>query len=167
MVETRVIISQAHPSFVAHPAQNPTFCHARTRAADALRSLLSNRQRRRPANARPVVAPDSELGLGSLSAWNAGALETEFGIRLRTVSQRRMTLEELTAAVLGARSDAEVGRNVSSALRVSVTAQKLHQPAMKGSFAAQTLIDVCHRAHMERHASAHHRRIQNPVTTSR
>ena len=118
----------------------------RERVLDVLRSLLSELG---SEGALPMLGPssrlDSELGLGSLERVELLArLETEFGIRLPDrVAAEVNTPEELTAAVLSAPGVDAVLEETPSALRVSVTAQKLHRTSGdEGVFAAQTLIDV-------------------------
>src|SRR5882724_11635310 len=93
---------------------------------------------------------DRELGLGSLERVELLArLETAFEIRLPDrVASEANTPDDLARAILNApganAEDAETG----SALRASVTTQKLHREAPNaGVFSAETLIDVLrHRA---------------------
>jgi len=88
---------------------------------------------------------DRDLGLGSLERVELLArLETVFNIRLPDrVASEANTPEDLARAILTAPEtnleDAEAG----SALRASVTVQKLHRAATDaGVFSAETLIDV-------------------------
>jgi 1-acyl-sn-glycerol-3-phosphate acyltransferase len=88
---------------------------------------------------------DRELGLGSLERVELLArLETEFGVRLpdRVVAEAN-TPEDLARAIVEAPAAHAVGEETSSALRASVTTQKLRRDAAEsGVFAAETLIDV-------------------------
>ena len=88
---------------------------------------------------------DRELGLGSLERVELLArLETAFHLRLPDrVASEANTPEDLARAILGApRTNGEV-EEASSALRTSVTVQKLHRAAAdEGVFSAETLIDV-------------------------
>jgi 1-acyl-sn-glycerol-3-phosphate acyltransferase len=131
---------------VATPSAQLDRSATRERVLDVLRSLLSELG---SEGALPMLGPssrlDSELGLGSLERVELLArLETEFGIRLPDrVAAEVNTPEELTAAVLSAPGANAVLEETPSALRVSVTAQKLHRTSGdEGVFAAQTLIDV-------------------------
>ena len=118
----------------------------RERVLDVLRSLLIELG---SEGALPMLGPssrlDSELGLGSLERVELLArLEAEFGVRLPDrVAAEVNTPEELTAAVLAAPGASSVVEEAPSALRTSVTVQKLHRATTdEGVFAAQTLIDV-------------------------
>src|SRR5882762_7942652 len=93
---------------------------------------------------------DRDLGLGSLERVELLArLETAFEIRLPDrVASEANTPESLARAILDAPGANTEGAESGSALRASVTAQKLHREAADhGVFSAETLIDVCrHRA---------------------
>ncbi len=93
---------------------------------------------------------DRELGLGSLERVELLArLETAFDIRLPDrVASEANTPDELARAILEApRAGADDGES-GSALRASVTTQRLHREAADaGVFSAETLIEVLrHRA---------------------
>ncbi|HJZ95448.1 MAG TPA: AMP-binding protein, partial [Candidatus Solibacter sp.] len=88
---------------------------------------------------------DRDLGLGSLERVELMArLETEFGVRLADrLAAEANTPDDLARALV----DAPVGdteeAETSSALRASVTAQKLQRAATQsGVFSAETLLDV-------------------------
>jgi len=88
---------------------------------------------------------DRDLGLGSLERVELLArLETEFGVRLPdSVAAEANTPEDLTRAILGAPRAGDVEEEGPSALRASVTAQKLsHEASQAGAFAAETLLDL-------------------------
>src|SRR6266436_5056238 len=93
---------------------------------------------------------DRELGLGSLERVELLArLETAFDIRLPDrVASEANTPDDLARAVLEAPGVGADDGETGSALRVSVTTQKLHREAADhGVFSAETLIDVLrHRA---------------------
>jgi 1-acyl-sn-glycerol-3-phosphate acyltransferase len=93
---------------------------------------------------------DRDLGLGSLERVELLArLETAFEIRLPDrVASEANTPESLARAILDAPGANTEGAESGSALRASVTAQKLHREAADhGVFSAETLIDVLrHRA---------------------
>jgi 1-acyl-sn-glycerol-3-phosphate acyltransferase len=93
---------------------------------------------------------DRDLGLGSLERVELLArLETAFEIRLPDrVASEANTPESLARAILDAPGGNTEGAESGSALRASVTAQKLHREAAdRGVFSAETLIDVLrHRA---------------------
>ncbi len=119
---------------------------ARERIMDVLRGLLEELGSQ---GALPILSPasqlDRDLGLGSLERVELLArLETAFNIRLPDrVASEANTPEDLARAILTAPEanleDAEAG----SALRASVTAQKLHRAATDADvFSAETLIDV-------------------------
>jgi len=88
---------------------------------------------------------DRDLGLGSLERVELLArLETAFSLRLpdRIASQAN-TPEELARAILSTPGTSAEEEEAGSALRASVTVQKLHRAATdEGVFAAETLIDV-------------------------
>ncbi len=100
--------------------------------------------------ALPILGPtsqlDRDLGLGSLERVELLArLETAFNIRLPDrVASEANTPEDLARAILTAPgADVEDVEEAGSALRASVTVQKLHRAAADaGVFSAETLIDV-------------------------
>ena len=88
---------------------------------------------------------DRDLGLGSLERVELLArLETAFGMRLPDrVAAEANTPEDLTRAILGGSAAETVEVEEDSALRASVTAQKLQREgAQTGVFSAETLLDV-------------------------
>jgi fatty-acyl-CoA synthase len=87
---------------------------------------------------------DRDLGLGSLERVELLArLETEFGVRLPDrVAAEANTPEDLAHSIATAPGDS-VEDEAPSALRASVTAQKLlHEATRSGVFEAETLLDV-------------------------
>jgi fatty-acyl-CoA synthase len=95
---------------------------------------------------------DRELGLGSLERVELLArLETDFQVRLPDrVASEANTPEDLARAILAAPGTDVEEVEAGSALRASVTAQKLHREAADaGVFSAETLLDVL------RHRAAH------------
>src|SRR5258708_3675537 len=88
---------------------------------------------------------DRELGLGSLERVELLArLESEFGVFLpdRTAAEAN-TPDDLARAILEAPEGNSGDENTFSALRASVTTQRVHSETSRtGPFAAQTLIDV-------------------------
>jgi len=118
----------------------------RERVLDVLRGLL---QELGSQGALPMLHAqahlDRDLGLGSLERVELLArLETEFGVRLPDrVAAEANTPEDLSAAILESPGTSVDEQEASSALRASVTTQKLHrQAAESGIFAAETLVDV-------------------------
>jgi fatty-acyl-CoA synthase len=118
----------------------------RERVLDLLRALLTELG---SEGALPMLGPsshlDRELGLGSLERVELLArLETEFAIRLPDrVAAEINTPEELTEAVLAAAGNDTQFDETPSALRASITTNKLDRAAPgEDIFAAQTLIDV-------------------------
>jgi acyl carrier protein len=90
---------------------------------------------------------DRDLGLGSLERVELLArLETAFGVRLPDrVASEANTAESLVSAILEAPGAQVEEAETGSALRASVTVQKLHREAADaGVFSAETLIDVLH-----------------------
>jgi fatty-acyl-CoA synthase len=90
---------------------------------------------------------DRDLGLGSLERVELLArLETAFGVRLPDrVASEANTADSLVCAILEAPGAAVEEAAAGSALRASVTVQKLHREAADaGVFSAETLIDVLH-----------------------
>jgi fatty-acyl-CoA synthase len=88
---------------------------------------------------------DRDLGLGSLERVELLArLETAFGVRLPDrVAAEANTPEDLTRAILGGSSAETAEGEEDSALRASVSAQKLQrEAATTGVFTAETLLDV-------------------------
>jgi fatty-acyl-CoA synthase len=88
---------------------------------------------------------DRELGLGSLERVELLArLETAFHLRLPDrVASDANTPEDLARAILAAPGTNGEVEEAGSALRASLTVQKLHRAATDtGVFAAETLIDV-------------------------
>jgi fatty-acyl-CoA synthase len=88
---------------------------------------------------------DRDLGLGSLERVELLArLETEFGVRLPdSVAAEANTPEDLTRAIVGAPGAGTIEYEAPSALRASVTAQKLsRETSQTGAFSAETLLDV-------------------------
>jgi len=131
---------------VATPVTQLDHSAVRERVLEAIRGLLDELGTQ---GALPMLNPgsqlDRDLGLGSLERVELLArLETAFEIRLpdRAAAEAN-TPEDLARAILtspGANAeDVEAG----SALRASVTVQKLHRAATDaGVFSAETLIDV-------------------------
>ncbi len=88
---------------------------------------------------------DRDLGLGSLERVELLArIETQFGVRLPDrVAAEANTPDDLTRAILSAPGADTKEEDTGSALRASVTAQKLHRDATEaGVFSAETLLDV-------------------------
>jgi 1-acyl-sn-glycerol-3-phosphate acyltransferase len=88
---------------------------------------------------------DRDLGLGSLERVELLArLETVFDIRLPDrVASEANTPDDLARAILTAPRSATVETEADSALRASVTAQKLHREGADSEvFSAETLLDV-------------------------
>jgi acyl carrier protein len=100
---------------------------------------------------------DRDLGLGSLERVELLArLETAFHIRLPDrVAAEANTPEDLARAILASPGTSDEEVEGVSALRASVTAQKLHREAAgTGIFSAETLMDVLRyrAAHNAEHA---------------
>jgi fatty-acyl-CoA synthase len=116
------------------------------RVLDVLRELLSELG---SAGALPMLREtsqlDEDLGLGSLERVELLArLETAFGVRLpdRVVAEAN-TPEDLAAAIAGAGGMDRPDDSGSSALRASVTANKLHREAISaGAYETQTLLEL-------------------------
>ncbi len=88
---------------------------------------------------------DRDLGLGSLERVELLArLETEFNVRLPDrVASEANTPEDLARAILAAPGTNAEDTEADSALRASVTVQKLHRSATDaGVSSAETLVDV-------------------------
>jgi fatty-acyl-CoA synthase len=93
----------------------------------------------------PASQLDRDLGLGSLERVELLArLETAFSIRLPDrVASEANTPEDLTRAILSSPGTQVEDEEAGSALRASVTVQKLHRAATDaGVLSAETLIDV-------------------------
>ena len=88
---------------------------------------------------------DRDLGLGSLERVELLArLETHFGVRLPDrVAAEADTPEDLASAILASTGIETRDVEENSALRASVTAQKMQREAAQtGIFSAETLLDV-------------------------
>src|SRR5260370_28307196 len=93
----------------------------------------------------PTSQLDRDLGLGSLERVELLArLETAFNVRLPDrVASEDNTPDDLARAILTAPGSDVEAEEAGSALRASVTVQKLHRAATDaGVFSAETLIDV-------------------------
>jgi 1-acyl-sn-glycerol-3-phosphate acyltransferase len=131
---------------LATPATQLDRSNVRERVLEVIRGLLDELGSQ---GALPLLNSNSqldrELGLGSLERVELLArLETAFELRLPDrVASEANTPEDLARAILAAPGrNAEV-EEAGSALRASVTVQKLHRAATDvGVFAAETLIDV-------------------------
>lgn len=131
---------------LATPATQLDRSNVRERVLEVIRGLLDELGSQ---GALPLLNSNSqldrELGLGSLERVELLArLETAFELRLPDrVASEANTPEDLARAILAAPgTNAEV-EETSSALRASVTVQKLHRAvADAGVFSAETLIDV-------------------------
>jgi fatty-acyl-CoA synthase len=136
---------------VATPTVQLESSAARDRVLEVIRGLLSELGSQ---GALPMLHGgsqlDRELGLGSLERVELLArLETAFNIRLPDrVASEANTPDDLARAILAAPGSRVEDAETGSALRASVTTQKLHREAAdKGVFSAETLIDVLrHRA---------------------
>jgi len=130
---------------VATPTTQLERAEVRERVLEVIRGLLDELGSQ---GALPLLSfssqLDRDLGLGSLERVELLArLENAFGIRLPDgVASEANTPEDLARAILaapGAIEDAEA----ESAVRASITAQKLHREAADaGVFSAETLIEV-------------------------
>jgi fatty-acyl-CoA synthase len=130
---------------VATPVTQLDRLAVRDRVLEVIRGLLSELGSQ---GALPILNANSQLdrdlGLGSLERVELLArLETEFQIRLPDrVASEANTPEDLARAILTA-PGTNVLDEAGSALRTSVTVQKLHRAAADaGVFSAETLIDV-------------------------
>ena len=118
----------------------------RERVLEVIRGLLDELGSQ---GALPMLNPasqlDRDLGLGSLERVELLArLETAFNMRLpdRAASEAN-TPEDLVRAILSAPGTTAEDEEAGSALRASVTVQKLHRAATdEGVFSAETLMDV-------------------------
>ena len=118
----------------------------RERVLEIIRGLLNELGSQ---GALPMLNPasqlDRDLGLGSLERVELLArLETAFNIRLPDrVASEANTPDDLARAILTAPGTNVEDVEEDSALRASVTVQKLHRAAADaGVFSAETLIDV-------------------------
>ncbi|HEY6267684.1 MAG TPA: AMP-binding protein [Candidatus Acidoferrum sp.] len=131
---------------LATPAAQLDRSNVRERVLEIIRGLLDELGSQ---GALPMLNANSqldrELGLGSLERVELLArLETAFELRLPDrVASEANTPEDLTRAILSAPGTNGQVEEAASALRASVTVQKLHRAAADaGVFAAETLIDV-------------------------
>jgi 1-acyl-sn-glycerol-3-phosphate acyltransferase len=131
---------------VATPATQLDRSEVRERVLGIIRGLLEELGSQ---GALPMLQAssqlDRELGLGSLERVELLArLETAFELRLPDrVASEVNTPEDLARAILAAPGTNVEDEEGSSALRASVTVQKLHRAATdEGVYSAETLIDV-------------------------
>jgi acyl carrier protein len=131
---------------VATPVTQLDRLAVRERVLELIRGLLDELGSQ---GALPMLNPasqlDRDLGLGSLERVELLArLETSFNIRLPDrVASEANTPEDLAHAILTAPGTNLEDEEAGSALRASVTVQKLHREATDaGVFSAETLIDV-------------------------
>ncbi len=118
----------------------------RQRVLEVLRELLVELG---SAGALPMLRDtsqlDADLGMGSLERVELLArIEVTFGVRLadRVVAEAN-TPDDLAAAILGAGHLEAPDDSGSSALRASVTANKLHRDAVAaGAYETQTLLEL-------------------------
>ena len=131
---------------MATPATQLDASEVRERVLGVIRSLLEELGSR---GALPMLNAssqlDRDLGLGSLERVELLArLESAFGVRLpdRVVAEAN-TPEDLALALRAAPGADVQDDEAASALRASITAQKLHQEARDtGILATETLLDV-------------------------
>jgi acyl carrier protein len=131
---------------VATPAAQLDRSAARERVLEVIRVLLEELGSQ---GALPILSTtsqlDRDLGLGSLERVELLArLETAFGMRLPDrVASEANTPEDLARAVLSSPGTIAEEEEAGSALRASVTVQKLHRAATDADISsAETLIDV-------------------------
>jgi 1-acyl-sn-glycerol-3-phosphate acyltransferase len=131
---------------VATPATQLDGTTVRTRVLEVIRGLLEELGSQ---GALPMLSLasqlDRDLGLGSLERVELLArLETAFGVRLPDrISSEANTPEDLVRAILTVPGTATEDAEPDSAVRASVTAQKLHREAADaGVYSAETLIEV-------------------------
>jgi len=131
---------------VATPATQLDAAEVRERVLEVIRSLLEELGSR---GALPMLNAasqlDRDLGLGSLERVELLArLETAFGVRLPDqVVAEANTPEDLAKALLTVPGAETQDDEAASALRASITTQKLHREATDaGVFSAETLLDV-------------------------
>jgi len=131
---------------LATPATQLDRSNVRQRVMEVIRGLLDELGSQ---GALPILNANSQLdrdlGLGSLERVELLArLENAFELRLPDrVASEANTPEDLARAILAAPGTNVEVEEADSALRASVTVQKLHRAAKEeGVFAAETLIDV-------------------------
>jgi len=131
---------------LATPATQLDRSNVRERVLEIIRGLLDELGSQ---GALPLLNSNSqldrELGLGSLERVELLArLETAFELRLPDrVASEANTPEDLARAILAAPGTNGEVEEAGSALRASVTVQKLQRAAAdEGAFSAETLIDV-------------------------
>ena len=131
---------------MATPAAQLDRSAARERVLEVIRGLLEELGSQ---GALPILDAssqlDRDLGLGSLERVELLArLETAFGMRLPDrVASEANTPEDLARAILNSPGTIVEDEEAGSALRASVTVQKLRRAATDaGVFSAETLIDV-------------------------
>src|SRR6267378_2654722 len=131
---------------LATPAAQLDRSAARERVLEVIRGLLEELGSQ---GALPILNANSQLdrdlGLGSLERVELLArLETAFAKRLPDrVASEANTPEDLTRAILSSPGTIAEDEETGSALRASVTVQKLHRAATDtGVLSAETLIDV-------------------------
>jgi fatty-acyl-CoA synthase len=131
---------------LATPATQLDRSNVRERVLEVVRGLLEELGSQ---GALPILHSNSQLdrdlGLGSLERVELLArLETAFELRLPDrVASEANTPEDLARAILTAPGIMAEEEETGSALRASVTVQRLHSAATDaGVFAAETLIDV-------------------------
>ncbi len=131
---------------VATPAAQLGRSTVRERVLEVIRGLLDELGSQ---GALPMLNPasqlDRDLGLGSLERVELLArLETAFGMRLPdSVASEANTPDDFVRAILSAPGTTAEDEEAGSALRASVTVQKLHRAATdEGVFSAETLMDV-------------------------
>jgi len=131
---------------VATPATQLDASKVRERVLEVVRNLLEELGSR---GALPMLSAasqlDRDLGLGSLERVELLArLETAFGVRLADqVVAEANTPEDLAKALLTAPGAETHENEAASALRATITTQRLHADAKDGGvFSAETLLDV-------------------------
>lgn len=131
---------------MATPTTQLDASEIRERVLGVIRTLLEDLGSR---GALPMLSAasqlDGDLGLGSLERVELLArLESAFGVRLpdRVVAEAN-TPEDLAAAIHGAPGADTQEEEAASALRASITAQKVHRDAHEdGILETETLLDV-------------------------
>ncbi len=131
---------------MATPATQLDAVEVRERVLEVIRSLLVELGSR---GALPMLSGasqlDRDLGLGSLERVELLArLETAFGVRLPdSVVAEANTPEDLAKALRSAPESETQDEQAASALRASITTQKLHAQGTDADvFSAETLLDV-------------------------
>ena len=131
---------------MATPAAQLGRSATRERVLEVIRGLLEELGSQ---GALPILSAssqlDRDLGLGSLERVELLArLETAFGMRLPDrVASEANTPDDLARVILSSPGTIAEEEEAGSALRASVTVQKLHRAATdEGVFVAETLIDV-------------------------